>query len=129
VSSGHLHHHLEGGGVGGVGDLVGEKRTRWGRGLAQVWATHRDALKGGGVEGPVDLIGDVLVVVVEVLQAQPLLDQLRRGLVEGQGQRPDGIVGQWSLLEAACLLRVLAQPLLQLLDELLGRLGWGTRWW
>lgn len=48
-----------------------------GQGWGMLWgATHRDTLKSGGVEGPVDLIGDVLVVVVEVLQAQPLLDQL-----------------------------------------------------
>lgn len=85
--------------------------------------THRDALEGRGVEGAVNLVGDVLVVVVEVFQPQTLLDQLLGGLVERQGQGPDGVVGQRRLLEAAGLLRVLAQPLLELLDELLGRLG------
>lgn len=112
-----------------MGDLIEEKTTHRGLAGAQVWATHRDTLEGGGVEGPVDLIGDVLVVVVEVLQAQPLLDQLCRGLVEGQGQRPDGIVGQRRLLKATCLLGVLAQPLLQLLNELLGRLEWEKNQW
>ena len=68
--------------------------------------THRDALEGAGVEGPVDLRGDVVVVVVEVLQPSAPGLERRHRLVEGQGQGPDGVEGQRRLLKAARLLRV-----------------------
>lgn len=85
--------------------------------------TYRDAFEGAGVEGPVDLGGDVVVVVVEVLQASALGLQGGHGLVEGQGQSPDRIIGQRGLLEPAGVLGVLPpQTRHQGGDELLRRL-------
>lgn len=82
-------------------------------------ATHRDALKGRGIEGPVDLIRNSLVIVIEVFKAQALLHQLGGGLVQGQRQSPNGIVGQWRLLETSCLFRRFFYTFCELINELL----------
>lgn len=71
-----------------------------------VQSTYRNSFKRAGVEGPVDLRGDVVVVVVEVLQSPAPALQRGHGLVEGQGQGPHGVEGQGGLLEAAGLLGV-----------------------
>lgn len=85
--------------------------------------THGDALKGRGVHCPVDLVGDGLVVVVEVFQAHARVATPSRGLVQGQGQGPDGIVSQRGLLEAPRLLGVSFQSLGQFFHKFLGCLG------
>lgn len=85
--------------------------------------TYRNPLKQAGVERSVNLRGDVVVVVVKILQSAAPGLQRGHGLIQGQGQSPDCIIGKGGLLEPTGLLRVLpSQTGRQRPQELLRRL-------
>lgn len=58
-----------------------------------IFCTYRNAFKGARVEGPVDLRGDVMVVIVEILQSSAFGFQRCHGLIEGKSQSPHRVVG------------------------------------